>query len=189
MPPTFGATVEVAVAKLQDRIKRHAQATVEQEKMFLLSELPLLEDIARGKRGGSWKEHLVEDSPWADVLREAEYHLLGGDEGSMQDRVTPLYSRVQAAWGKYSSVVKQCASIDMGAGLCIDTAVKQRFEQAAENALITTTEAYFVEVLTRTRMDKQVGKMKGRIASMTKKGIDPGDVQPVIWSKVQEMIG
>ena len=76
MPPTFGATVEVVVAKLQDRIKRHAQATVEQEKMSLLSELPLLEDIARGKRGGSWKEHLVEDSPWADVLREAEYYLL-----------------------------------------------------------------------------------------------------------------
>ena len=70
----------------------------------------------------------MEGSPWADVLREAEYYLLGGDEGSMQDPVTPLYSRVQAAWGKYSSVVKQCASIDMGAGLCIDTAVKQHFE-------------------------------------------------------------
>ena len=77
----------------------------------------------------------------------------------------------------------------MGTGLCIDTAVKQRFEKASENALITTTEAYFVEVLTRTRVDKQVGKMKGRVPSMTKKGIDPGDVQPVIWSKVQEKIG
>ena len=100
----------------------------------------------------------MEDSPWADVLREAEYDLLGVDEGTMQ-----LYSRVQAAWGKYSSVVKQCASIDMGAGLCIDTVVKQRFEEASENALITTTEAYFVEVLTRMRVDKRVGKIQAAL--------------------------
>ena len=55
-------------------------------------------------------------------------------------------------------------------------------------ALVTSTEAFFVEQLSTARGDKLAGKLKDRIAAMAKKEIDPGKIQETIWAKVQQVV-
>ena len=54
-------------------------------KLALEEALPKLEEVGFRKRGRSWEEKLTEASPWDDVLSEATYHLLGGEQGPIAD--------------------------------------------------------------------------------------------------------
>ena len=60
---------------------------------------------------------MTEASPWDDVLREATYHLLGGEQGPIADTLTPLYAEAQQAYQQYKAAVSRGASI-CGGSVC-----------------------------------------------------------------------
>lgn len=190
VPDAFVSEVDVAVERLREDLREHGRSTVDQAEVSLKELLPKLEEMAHGKRNGSWKETLTEESPWDDVLREATYHLLsGGEEGPIKDRLTPLYTETQKAYQQYTSAIDRCSSIDTQAACSIDEGLAQRCGDAMATALLTTTEAYMVEQLTSSPGVKLAGKLRARIASMVKKEIDPSKIQEAIWAKVQQVVG
>ncbi len=74
------------------------------------------------------------------------------------------------------------------AGSLAKEGLLERCEAAFVLALTTTAEAYFVEILTRTSQDKMKGALQKRIATMSKKELDPELLQPVIWRQVQDNV-
>ena len=69
----------------------------------------------------------------------------------------------------------------------LDEDLARRCDAGLAAALVTSTEALFVEQLSTARGGKLAGKLKSRIAAMAKKEVDPGKIQESIWAKVPQI--
>ena len=142
VPETFPTEVDVAAQQLQQQLREHASSTVAKVKLALEEALPKLEEVVFGKRGGSWKDKLTEASPWEDVLREAACHLLGGEQGPIADRLTPIYTEAQQAYQPYKAAVSRGTSISGDSVVSLDEGLARRCDAGLAAALVTDTGAF-----------------------------------------------
>ncbi len=196
MPDSLSDEAQKAASNLEQQLDERGRAQVTSARDAMLVTLPQLETIARGKTGGgAWKEHLADDSPWSDVLREVTYHLLSTDAGGQQysERVATLFSELSASWDKCLEARKDARACSRKSGNPQEEVEHQELTKRRDAAIaiarVTSCEIYLVEMPTTARKDKAEPKLKARIASMTKKGIDPAEMHPAIWAKVQDAVG
>ncbi len=107
----------------------------------------------------------------------------------MKDRVRATHTELAGTMEAYEEALRQAEACAMGKAFHADAALQARAQAALTLGLETTAEAYFVEVLTTERKDKIAHKLRGRVAGMAKKGLDPGNLLPAIWARVQENLG
>ena len=153
--------------------------------------LPKYALIAKGRRQAtaSWKEGLTSESTWGHIVSQVNKYLLHSEDGHIKDRLKEPHDEVANAMTAYDEAVKRASGMSPDEGFTVDAAIKKRAEDVKEQGLVSTAEAYFVEVLTTERIDKIPNKLRTRIASMVKKNVDPVNVFPTIWAKVQDYVG
>ena len=186
VPPTLGEEGNLAAGQVRVEIGAFATRSVESARQSLGEALPRLEAVAGGmpETSGSWKAKLSDTTEWSEVVAAANLYLLSGE--NVKDRVKNPHKGVVSALESYKEAVAQASVIDTTFKGELDAGVTDRCCKAMELCLVTTAEAYFVEVLTIENKRKIPEKLRARIASMTKKEIDSELLLRQIWDKVQQ---
>lgn len=153
--------------------------------------MPKYELIAKGRRQSkaSWKEGLTSESTWDQIVSEVNKYLLHSEDGHIKDRLKGPHDEVSNAQTAYAEAVQRASGMSPDEGFSVDATLAKRAETVKEQGLVTIAEAYFVEVLITERLDKIPNKLRSRITSMVKKNVDPMNVFPAIWAKVQDYVG
>ncbi len=188
VPEALGQEAAAAAEKLHGALKDFATATVDKARLALEAALPVHEKFAGGRleAGSTWKDKLTAESSWDQVVSAANRHLFHSEHGHVKDRLKASHTELAGAMEAYEEAVRRAQASAPGEGFSMDASLQGRTRAAMNLGLETTAEAYFVEVLTTERKDKIAQKLRGRIASMAKKGMDPGNVLPAIWGRVQD---
>ena len=191
VPPRLGPKAADNALAFRAALKTHAQTIVDAAKQALEAAVPKYELIAQGRRQckASWKEGLTSDSTWDQIVSEVNKYLLHSEDGHIKDRLQGPHDEVSRAQAAYAEAVQRATGLSPEEGFSVDAALAQRAETVKEQGLVTTAEAYFVEVLITERLDKIPNKLRSRITSMVKKNVDPMNVFPAIWAKVQDYVG
>ncbi len=124
-------------------------------------------------------------------MREAGYHF-GGTEGGFRAHLDSLYKTVQDAKEEAQTTLRMLQEDLQGQPCSVADCPKASWEEelmgraklAAERAMITSTEAYFVEVLTTVPGPRQGQKIRTRITQLGTHKIDPSKILPILWQRV-----
>ena len=191
VPPSLGEKAAENAVALRAALQTHAQTIVDAARVALEAALPKYEFVAQGRRQckASWKDGLTSDSTWDQIVAEVNKYLLHSEDGHIKDRLKGPHDEVTQAQTAYAQAVQRAAALSPDDGFSVDAALEQRAQTVKEAGLVTTAEAYFVEVLITERIDKIPNKLRTRITSMVKKNVDPMNVFPAIWAKVQDYVG
>ncbi len=191
VPEALGTAAAHAGETLRAALVAFAQGTVDKARRALEEALPRHEKIAGGRQeaGSTWKRELTAESSWDQVVSAANRHLFHSEEGHVKDRLKATHAELAGAMEAYEEALRQAQACAIGEGFRIDAALQSRTHAALSLGLETTAEAYFAEVLTTERKDKIAHKLRGRVAGMAKKGLDPGNLLPAIWARAQENLG
>ena len=125
-------------------------------------------------------------------MREATYHLLTPDASgkTFSERLTALSTELAAgvtALQEALSTSAACAAL--GTAVAGVTALEEECkalvasaEAALMSARVVDTEGFFFCQLLST--SRTTGKLRHRIAQMTRKGLDCSAIHPIIWARV-----
>ena len=93
------------------------------------------------------------------------------------------------ALGGYPEAIVHTTRIAPDIKFVEDKELTGRCEAAVHQGLVATAEAYCVDVLMSERNDKVTSTLQARIASMAKRQVDPDNLLPSMWAKVQHTCG
>ena len=190
-PEELKTQADEAAETLSQAVRDFAQKTVTEAKRALIEALPACEKLAGGRREAEskWKDELTESSSWEAVVTAANMHFFHGEGGTLKDRLKVPHADVTRTLGIYREALDHARDTAVVVTASDDDPVEDaRLTERAEGVLIlsleTSSEAYFVEVLAKERKDKMAPKLQTRMASMSKKGVNPANLQKAVWEKV-----
>ncbi len=177
--PFSGAgNVQGAAEAVNSHYTQLCQRRMAEAEAALETALQAMEGAPCGVAGGtSWREALMEASTWPDVLREAQYRLVGAEK-----RLTPLVATSEKAWTAYLSLISR-------AGLEPREDLMERHTTAAAAAKATACEELFVNTLETMPLGQSRRRaLQSRIESMSRKAVAPSLIHPQIWERVMSAI-
>lgn len=160
--------LEFARERLQSEAMAAATAAVE-----------ALEARAMGGQNGlSWRQALSAEASWDEVEREAAYHLFPPNQPSTQEELERLHGAAQKTLEDLFAAAAQL-------GDAPDKDFVARVHNAILRARVTCTESYFVKAVTEETLDRRGSRVRHRIMSMAKYGIEEELLHPTVWERAK----
>ncbi len=186
------AGIEEAAAQVEGQHRKACEDQVREATAALASTVKALEKAGGGSltgHGSSWKDGLGDKAGWADVLREAQYHLTSTP--GAEARLTPLVEAVTKAWSAHAAALARLAAsqAEPTAASAQAEELEAKKDRAVQTARATACEAFFVTTLESLPPGQAKRKaLQGRIESMSRKGVESVAIHPLIWSRVMTAI-
>jgi hypothetical protein len=171
--------MEAAARKLHQWLQE-ARSHLQKELLATATQaVEALEALAGGAPdGGSWRSNLADGASWEDVEREALYFLF-------PPKMPTVATRLEELFGPASAVLKEMKAAAAQMGEVPDAALVARIEQAILRARVTCTESFLINVFTKEPVDRRGGKIRNRIVSMAKYGIEEDFIHPALWQRAK----
>ena len=138
-----------------------------------------LEARAKGGQNGlSWRQALSDEASWDEIEREAAYHLFPPSQSSAQEELEQLHGAANKALEDLCAVAAQL-------GDAPDKDLVARIKNAVLQARVTCTEIFFIKAITQETLDRRGSKVRHRMMSMAKYGIEEDLLHPAVWARAK----